>query len=444
MTFNLHYLLIFYLFGFCFNDKPTQIHMAAGPDASTQMVISWVTASNVSQEVIFSEDSNFLNEKSKVGYSTSYEFPSVTPIYSSGIIHHVFLSNLKPKTNYYYQCGDSNDEMSDIYSFTTLPIIGDSTPLTFTVVGDLGTTIHSVKTTTHMSRDNSSMILHCGDLSYANCEQDIWDEYGNMVQFLSSTIPWMTIPGNHEIEVDPENLSTFLSYSKRYIMPGINNWPNENNEFKLNSNGNIINNDDIDSYSCTPSVYMTDYNYGSSFYSINVGLTHFIFLNSYSETNTTSEQYNWLLNDLELVNRKQTPWIIVLTHCPLYSSNAYHQSESQTIDMKNNFEYLFYYYKINLILSGHVHAYERTYNVYDNEINNNGPIYITIGDGGNQEGHANEWETQPDWSAFRNGTQYGHGTLIIENENEIKWEWNRNSDIDKIYRDKIVIKNFNL
>lgn len=49
-----------------------------------------------------------------------------------------------------------------------------------------------------------------------------------------------------------------------------------------------------------------------------------------------------------------------------------------------------------------VHVYERTYPVYDNQLDDCGPIHMTIGDGGNYEGTYVPWRTpQPDWSAFR-------------------------------------------
>ena len=41
------------------------------------------------------------------------------------------------------------------------------------------------------------MILHAGDLSYADCEQTLWDSYGEMIEPLSSFVPWMVSPGNH-------------------------------------------------------------------------------------------------------------------------------------------------------------------------------------------------------------------------------------------------------
>lgn len=39
-----------------------------------------------------------------------------------------------------------------------------------------------------------------GDLSYGDCVGRLWDSYGEMIAPVSSQLPWMVSPGNHEIE----------------------------------------------------------------------------------------------------------------------------------------------------------------------------------------------------------------------------------------------------
>ena len=61
-------------------------------------------------------------------------------------------------------------------------------------------------------------------------------------------------------------------------------------------------------------------------------------------------------------------------------------------------------------LQGHVHAYERSYPVYNGCPSECGPMYFLLGDGGNYEGAYVPWlEPQPLWSAFREST-FGGGT----------------------------------
>lgn len=62
--------------------------------------------------------------------------------------------------------------------------------------------------------------------------------------------------------------------------------------------------------------------------------------------------------DLSKVDRKRTPWLLVLFHVPWYNSNEAHQCEGD--DMKEAMEPLLRAAGVDLVLAGHVHAYERT------------------------------------------------------------------------------------
>lgn len=85
---------------------------------------------------------------------------------------------------------------------------------------------------------------------------------------------------------------------------------------------------------CTPSEFLSDYNYGNSFYSFDAGLVHVIFINPYTPSHPDSKQYNFLLDDFSRVDRSKTPWIVILSHCPMYNSNKAHAMELQTMRMK--------------------------------------------------------------------------------------------------------------
>ncbi|KAF5197484.1 Purple acid phosphatase, partial [Thalictrum thalictroides] len=56
--------------------------------------------------------------------------------------------------------------------------------------------------------------------------------------------------------------------------------------------------------------------------------------------------------------------------------------------MKKAIEDLLYGARVDVVFAGHVHAYERFTNVYDDRADDCGPVHITIGDGGNREGLA--------------------------------------------------------
>lgn len=58
------------------------------------------------------------------------------------------------------------------------------------------------------------------------------------------------------------------------------------------------------------------------------------------------------------MDRERTPWLIVLVHVPWYNSNEAHQGEGD--GMMAAMESLLYAASVDIVLAGHVHAYERT------------------------------------------------------------------------------------
>nr|GFA20611.1 bifunctional purple acid phosphatase 26 [Tanacetum cinerariifolium] len=80
--------------------------------------------------------------------------------------------------------------------------------------------------------------------------------------------------------------------------------------------------------------------------------------------------------------------------------------------MRAAFESWFCHYKVDVIFARHIHAYERSYRISNLHYNVTGgasypiphksaPVYITVGDGGNQEGLALRFnDPQPDYLHF--------------------------------------------
>ena len=421
------------------NCDVSQIHMSQGLTPNS-MTISWLTKDSCYSHVAYGNNSEVL-EKYMYGKSISYNFTytlNEPQLYQSGYIHHVLIDELEPSILYFYKCGDFVNKInSPLLNFTTLPKVGDHTQISFGIIGDLGQTKHSISTINHLSNDRSiKMILHAGDLSYANCNQVLWDSYGDIIEPLAKRLPWMVCAGNHEIEFNGTDYNgLYTAFEKRYKMPYIKEA--EFGEVLIASNINP----NVNLPYCTPSVFQSEYNYGNSFYSFQAGSAHVIYLNPYSNTNETSKQYSWLKKNLVTVNRNITSWIIIIMHCPWYSSNVNHYGDTQTVIMRQSMEKLFYEYNVNIVFSGHVHAYERSYPVYKNITDKYAPVYITIGDGGNLEGHDNQYYEQPKWSAYRNGTQYGHGILTLLDKNRLLWKWYRNNDGQLIFKDELLLCN---
>ena len=95
--------------------------------------------------------------------------------------------------------------------------------------------------------------------------------------------------------------------------------------------------------------------------------------------------------------------------------------------------------KVDIVLSGHVHAYERSCKQFNYSCVADGPLYLTVGDGGNREGLAATWVTPcPAWSSYR-AASYGHGELTAVNATHAKWVWAQNPDLTPSRIDEIYI-----
>ncbi|KAM7466148.1 hypothetical protein LguiB_013710 [Lonicera macranthoides] len=446
------------------SDFPEQIALAISSPSS--MWVSWVTGDaqiglnvtpldplTVASEVWYGKESGkYLMKKKGVStvYSQLYPFEGLLN-YTSSIIHHVRIDDLEPGTRYYYKCGDSSlPAMSEEHLFETLPVPSPTNyPARIAVVGDLGLTHNSTTTIDHLIQNDPSMILFVGDMSYANqylttggkgapcfsCSfpdapiretyQPRWDGWGRFMEPLTSRIPMMVIEGNHEIEPQADGI-TFKSYLTRFAVPS--------NESGSNSN---------------------------FYYSFDAGGVHFIMLGAYVDYNHTGAQYAWLKEDLSKMDRSVTPWLVAAWHPPWYNSYSSHYQEFEC--MRLEMEALLYQYGVDIVFSGHVHAYERMNRVYNYTLDDCGPVYITIGDGGNIEkvdvDHADEpgkcpsagdnvpefggvchinftsgpakgkfcWDKQPEWSAYRESS-FGHGILEVVNSTYALWTWHRNQD----------------
>ncbi|XP_030509452.2 purple acid phosphatase 23 isoform X1 [Cannabis sativa] len=447
---------------------PEQIAIALS-SSPTSIWVSWVTGdaqiglnvtpidpSLVASEVWYGKRSeNYSNVQKGVStvYSQLYPFQGLLN-YTSGIIHHVKLEGLEPGTKYFYKCGDSSiPALSEEHMFETLPKPSPNAyPNRIAVVGDLGLTSNTTTTIDHLVQNNPSMILMVGDLSYANqyrttggkgapcfsCAfpdapiretyQPRWDGWGRFMEPLISRIPMMVIEGNHEIEPQVSGI-TFKSYETRFAVPS------EESGSK-----------------------------SKFYYSFDAGGIHFIMLGAYVDYNATGAQYAWLKKDLVKVDRSVTPWLVAAWHPPWYNSYASHYQEFEC--MRQEMEALLYQYNVDIVFSGHVHAYERMNRVFNYTLDPCGPVYITVGDGGNIEkvdvDHADDpkkcpsasdnipeyggvchlnftsgpakgkfcWNKQPEWSAFRESS-FGHGILEVVNSTYALWTWHRNQDIYK-------------
>ncbi|KAF9610062.1 hypothetical protein IFM89_019902 [Coptis chinensis] len=370
-------------------------------------------------------------------YNQLYPFEGLQN-YSSGIIHHVSLTGMFCHTSVFINlpfqdCSGWRFRSSHYNTTSTISHLMSNNPDLVLLVG--GVTYANLYLTNGTGSDCYSCSF--SDSPIHETYQPRWDYWGRFMQPLVSKVPIMVVEGNHEIEQQAEN-QTFAAYSSRFAFPSEES--------------------------------------GSSstfYYSFNAGGIHFVMLGAYISYNKSGDQYKWLQKDLANVDRSVTPWLVATWHPPWYSTYQAHYREAEC--MRVEMEELLYSYGVDIVFNGHVHAYERSNRVYNYSLDPCGPVYITVGDGGNREKmaikHADEpgncpdpsttpdeymggfcafnftsgpakgkfcWDRQPDYSAYRESS-FGHGILEVKNETYALWTWHRNQDMYNGAADQIYI-----
>jgi len=305
------------------------------------------------------------------------------------VIHTVRLANLTAGSSYSYRVAGAEFARN-----FTMPVtdIDDLYPFAFALTADLGQTavsqanVHNLLEIATSEGAGRGVVLLSGDLSYADGFGQRWDTYARMMEPLASAVPVMTTGGNHEYG-DGEG---WTAYDARYPMP-----------------------------------HRSSSSVSNLWWSRDIGPVHVIGLCSYAATAAGSLQYEWLAADLAGTDRAATPWVLVMMHAPWYNSNSGHVAEAEL--MRRSMEPLLYEYGVDIVLSGHVHAYERIEPVLNGCLNPCGPVYLNLGDGGNYEGTYVPWrEPPPPWSAFRESS-FGVGGLVVINASHATYTWRRSA-----------------
>lgn len=397
-------------------NAPQQVHIGQGDYYGKAVFVSWITPYLLESPFVY-----YGTEKENYSFTVTAELTTVYTAYNytSGFIHHCTLEDLEYNTTYFYKLGDS--DVSREFSFTTPPETGPDVPYTFGIIGDLGQTADSNGTFQHYLQSKGQAVLFVGDCSYADkypfYDNNRWDTWGRFIERSTAYQPWIWTVGNHDIESGPTfgELDEFKAFSHRLRTP-----------------------------------YAASKSTSPLWYSIQRGPAYIIALSSYSSFVKYSPQYVWLKNELTKVDRTKTPWLIVIMHVPIYNSNSNHYLEGEA--MRSVFEAWFVDYKVDVVFSGHVHAYERTYGVSnvlfnltngacEPVLNDDAPVYVVIGDGGNVEGLAVPFiEPQPEHSAFREAS-FGHGILDIMNRTHALFSWHRNQDGTGVMADSYWLNN---
>ena len=337
---------------------------------------------------------------------------------NSHVINYALAGALHSECEYEYTVG-SGLIWSSLHTMQGRTLVPDSSLQTNTlVIGDMGSSSDSLLTRQLLLNFTAEMpihaVLHSGDIAYnlKDARPSFVRRYFTEVESFAASVPYMVAPGNHE------KYYNFTRYRQVFHMPG--------NQIHDASN---------------------------LYYSFTLGLIHFIIYNAeflFLDTPESEKTHqNWLISDLQAANsrRSETPWIVLIGHRPLYCSINWHLSLIERFGFQSNLDCSFraeivrrYMENIvneagvDMVISAHVHNYERFAPVYGNltvesevdtgnsHLNPNAPVYILNGAAGNVEENDSISPTPDPWRRYAS-SELGVGRLFAANGSHLYWEW---------------------
>ncbi|MEV7176064.1 metallophosphoesterase family protein [Kitasatospora sp. NPDC093679] len=369
---------------------PTGRHLAFGPRPDTQFRISWQVPAPVKRPFLrFGRHPWDLSHKVEAevrALHTPALTPTGTPVDQYYL--HVALDHLQPDTTYYYGVGHqgfdpaSGRAISTLSTFRTAPARHGRggrpyEPFTFTAFGDQGVSSHAAGNDHVILAQKPAFHLHAGDICYADpagSGQDsdksvysatTWDAFLVQTETVAAKVPWMVSYGNHDMEAWYSHHG-YGGEDARFFLPG--NGPDPRTAPGVYSfvYGNV-------------GVVSLDANDVSYEIPANLGLT-------------AGRQTAWLERTLRSLRADEgVDFVVVFFHHCAFSTTHQHASEG---GVREVWVPLFEKYRVDLVVNGHNHVYERTDAILGNKVAKavpsggtvepaeDGVVYVTAGAAG--------------------------------------------------------------
>lgn len=355
-------------------------HLAFGADPRTRMRISWQVPLAVRRPFV-----RIGTAPDRLGARVDAELRDLRTPEQPGVraaveqyYAHAALDGLTPGTTYYYGVGhDGFDPASaanlrTVRTFRTAPARPEA--FVFTAFGDQGVSEAALANDRVLLARDPAFHLHAGDICYADSkglgkESDIydprvWDLFLAQSEPVARSVPWMVTTGNHDMEAwySPDGYGGQLA---RWSLPDSGFDPRGTPGAYTFTYGNV-------------GVVALDANDVS--YEIPANLGH-----------SGGRQTAWLDRTLgELRASAGVDFVVVFFHHCAYSTST-HASDG---GVRATWVPLFDKHRVDLVINGHNHVYERTDALRGGTVGRtvpvggrtdptrDGVVYVTAGGGG--------------------------------------------------------------
>jgi hypothetical protein len=331
---------------------------------------------------------------SKVSFGTSAG--SLTQSVTDNTVtteHEVTLTGLTSNTLYYYSVGSTTQTLQGDANnyFKTMPPVGSTQKVRVLAMGDMGNNstnqvnVRNAWQTFNGSNYTDAWLL-MGDNAYNNgTETEYQTSFFDIYQgsLTKNHVLWPS-PGNHDYANSAARQADHLiPYYDIFTLPS------------AGQGGGVASGTE-------------------AFYSYNYGNVHFVALDSYGWEagntrlyDTLGPQAVWLKQDLAANTQ---PWTVVYFHHSPYTKGSHNSdTETELINMRERIALILERYKVDLVLSGHSHSYERSYLInghYGVESTFNPATHALSTSSAKYDGTANSCTYIKNSASANNGTVY--------------------------------------
>ncbi len=295
--------------------EPRGVHLSFTEDPKTTLTATWFTDGGDDPGTVVEYGPV---ETQLTGTATGTSTPN--PEDGSLLIHQATMTGLAPGQEVFYRVGGSSG-WSEVYSAQTAPEMDQSVRIAS--FADQGVTPPARDVTQAVLDEDPDLIVFPGDLSYAEEEWWLWDDWFEFNEPLFATTPTMFSIGNHEDD-GPHGAT---SYIERVSLPG-----------------------------------------AELYYSFDYASIHFLVLQSTTTEAVSQGYYDEMVafaqEDLqEAVERRadgEFEFIFVVQHHPIYSNHE-DPDRQYNVALIPWQEQLLDRHDVDVLLVGHNHHYERSY-----------------------------------------------------------------------------------
>ncbi len=294
------------------------------------------------------------------GSDDAYALKAVNDTYEDDgttlYVHTAELTGLEPGKTYEYRVG-YGEKRSDWHELTTA---GNDSTFKAIIFPDSQSSDYSVwKDTAEpawKANQDAAFFINMGDLVDNGEDHNQWNAWFDTLDGIGmiDRIPVAPLMGNHETYNENWKVRMPVSYLHMFSLPKV-----------------------------TPEKYQNQY------YSFDYGDIHFVVLNTQLTEMTEfqpdmlADEIAWFKNDMEKTDKK---WKVVLMHKDVLQYSFQNRPEPRPEGISEEgraFMPLFDEYKVDVVLTAHLHTYRNRGHIQNFQRNANGPLYIITGVAGN-------------------------------------------------------------